>query len=491
MTGRKTIITAVVIITLITHAGNASANFVDDWISQSGQTAMTNPSYYQGAQRGYYSGGGISMRWPQTSDNLLSITTPSIKSGCGGIDSFLGGFSFMNVDYLVQKLQRILAAAPAAAFDLALKTLAPQVSETIKSLEAIVDKLNNIQLDDCKAAKALVAKIADPTDTNPNMTAAKVDFMNSSGLGQDWMPSLTNLKNAAEKMFTSGATTAPEIQQAANGAIQNCPSDLLKLFQSGSLLDNIGNAKGISSDEIAVIRGFIGDVVIHAPADTGSDYVTNTIPPCGNSTFQALIDGTAQIRATADGACTPMPDQNKNLINYSYQHMMTIANAMRNNAIATPSDVAFMNEISGIIPAWPAIRAAVRTNTEGAVAGQLADLAAKAMAYQMFLDMQQRIYEMQSWVDHIKSTQKTAVPGGAGSAGCQIATFDPAYIALDTLKTKTAQVTQDAHQYVVAAANEYSAVANVVNNLSKFDTITKQQLTAGLGRGATDRATQH
>ncbi|BEH09855.1 hypothetical protein GSUET_14670 [Geobacter sulfurreducens subsp. ethanolicus] len=86
----------------------------------------------------------------------------SIKSGCGGIDAFLGGFRFMNVDYLVQKLQRILSSTPAAAFDIAMKTLAPQVSDTIKSLEAIADRLNNIQLNDCKAAQALVAVASEP-----------------------------------------------------------------------------------------------------------------------------------------------------------------------------------------------------------------------------------------------------------------------------------------------------------------------------------------
>ena len=471
-------------------SGSASANFVDNWISQSGQTASTDPSYLQGAQRGYFNGGSLSARWPQSTDNLMTVSMPSIKSGCGGIDMFMGGFSFMNMDYLVQKLQRILAAAPAAAFDLALKTLTPQVSETIKSLEAIADKLNNLQMDDCKAAKALVATIADPNDMNATMSAAKTDFMVSSGLGDDWKGSIDNLKNSVTKMFTSGAPSAPPVQQAANGAVQGCPAPLLNLFQSGSLLDNIASAKGIDPDQVAIIRGFIGDVMIFTPNDTGSDYMTSVVPPCGNTTFQSLVDGTAQIRATATADCTALPDQNRNLVNYSYQHMMNIANAMRNNGVATSADIGFMNEISAVIPAWPAIRAGVRTNTESAVVGQLSDLAAKALAYQMFLDMQQRINEMQGWVDHMKSTQKTAAPGSDPST-CQIDTFKPAYIALDGLKQQANAASREAYRYVVAAANDYSAVASVVNNLGKFDNITKQQLAAGYGRGVAGRATQH
>src|SRR6185369_4988461 len=143
--------------------------------------------YYEGAKRGYYTGGTFSARWPNGNDYPVTVTMPSIKSGCGGIDAFLGGFSFMNVDYLVQKLQNILSAAPAAAFDIALKTLAPQVADTIKSLEAITDRLNSLQLNDCKAAKALVATAASPFSSvmsdslKAEMKTAQTDFMVSSG----------------------------------------------------------------------------------------------------------------------------------------------------------------------------------------------------------------------------------------------------------------------------------------------------------------------
>ena len=84
------------------------------------------------------------------------MEVPRIKSGCGGIDVFMGGFSFMNTDYLVNKLQAILAGAPAVAFDLALKTLCEQCSNTIKNFEALADKLNSMQFDECAASKELV-----------------------------------------------------------------------------------------------------------------------------------------------------------------------------------------------------------------------------------------------------------------------------------------------------------------------------------------------
>ena len=160
------------------------SGWVDDWVQQK---SSTSPSYYEGAKRGYYTGGSFSARWANTDDHLFTVSLPKLKSGCGGIDMFLGGFSFLNVDYLVQKLQNILSAAPAAAFDIALKTLAPQVADTIKSLEAITDRLNSLQMNDCKAAKALVATAASPFSSimsdslNAEMKTAQTDFMVSSG----------------------------------------------------------------------------------------------------------------------------------------------------------------------------------------------------------------------------------------------------------------------------------------------------------------------
>ena len=63
------------------------------------QKSSTSPSYYEGAKRGYHTGGSFSARWANNDDRLVTATLPRLKSGCGGIDMFLGGFSFLNVDY--------------------------------------------------------------------------------------------------------------------------------------------------------------------------------------------------------------------------------------------------------------------------------------------------------------------------------------------------------------------------------------------------------
>lgn len=136
----------------------ASANAAN-WFSRfTHSTIVNHGNSWETQQRGYYAAGGFSIRTPVDRSTLFNITPPRIEIGCGGIDAFWGGFSFLNPEFLVQKLKNILQAAPAYAFDLALTHLCQSCSNIMKSLEAIASELNALALDDCKASQALVNK---------------------------------------------------------------------------------------------------------------------------------------------------------------------------------------------------------------------------------------------------------------------------------------------------------------------------------------------
>ncbi|MEA2115340.1 MAG: conjugal transfer protein TraH, partial [Thermodesulfobacteriota bacterium] len=61
---RATILAAIITGTLALES-TVSAAWVDDWLNQ---RTTTSPNYLAGQQRGYYSGGGFSARWPSTVD---------------------------------------------------------------------------------------------------------------------------------------------------------------------------------------------------------------------------------------------------------------------------------------------------------------------------------------------------------------------------------------------------------------------------------------
>lgn len=116
---------------------------------------------YQNQQRGFYSAGGFSGRYRMTNDFLVTASPPRLEVGCGGIDLFGGGFTYLDPEYLVEKFERIIQAAPAFAFDLAMTQYCQVCKDSMNTLTAITDQLNSIQLNDCRMSKRLVQAVSE------------------------------------------------------------------------------------------------------------------------------------------------------------------------------------------------------------------------------------------------------------------------------------------------------------------------------------------
>ncbi|TWJ19723.1 conjugal transfer protein TraH [Geobacter argillaceus] len=488
-TAKKTI-AATLALSIATMPALSWSGWVDDWMTQK---TSTSPSYYEGAKRGYYTGGSFSARWPNGTDYPVTVTMPSIKSGCGGIDAFLGGFSFMNVDYLVQKLQRILSAAPAAAFDIAMKTLAPQVSDTIKSLEAIADRLNNIQLNDCKAAKALVAVASEPfspimsQSVKNEMSNSMNDFMVSSGVNDLYQTSKTNLTAVMNSAMGNAPPVGNVVAQASQGGTAGCPSDITDIFGGGSVLDNLATKKGMNANYVKLIRGFIGDVVVQSPTTTNSTYVASYIPPCDKNTdFDTFIDGSAQGKDSA-GVCSTITDANANLMQYVSTRMQTISTKMKaKQTLDAANDVPFLNATPLSISL--VLKTAIATNTEGEVIGKLSAVTARAFAYYMLLDLLQEATQLQNLSAQIQSQNKDN-KAGASPSSCQLALLFDGMKNVDQLTNRTRVLLTTAQQGYANVVNEMNAIEMLVLTMKRFDDTVFSELAGRFGTGVARRAT--
>ena len=117
---------------------------------------VTPAGAYQGQSAGYYTGGSVFMRAPQRNYTLFSVQWPKVRAGCGGIDLFTGGFSFINSQALVDMLRNIGEVAIAQAFMLALKVISPQIADTMSELQSWAQKFNNMNINSCEAGQQLV-----------------------------------------------------------------------------------------------------------------------------------------------------------------------------------------------------------------------------------------------------------------------------------------------------------------------------------------------
>ena len=99
---------------------------MQDWFNDIGAYGnVTGANAYRGQTMNFYTGGSLYMRTPVRNYPLASITPPSFRAGCGGIDLYAGSFSFINKDQFVALLRNIGNNAIGAAFNMALCSMSP------------------------------------------------------------------------------------------------------------------------------------------------------------------------------------------------------------------------------------------------------------------------------------------------------------------------------------------------------------------------------
>lgn len=68
---------------------------------------VTDAGGYQDQTGGFYTGGSVFARSKVNNAELFSLQMPHYRSGCGGIDLFMGGFSYINAAAFTQLLRNI------------------------------------------------------------------------------------------------------------------------------------------------------------------------------------------------------------------------------------------------------------------------------------------------------------------------------------------------------------------------------------------------
>jgi conjugative transfer pilus assembly protein TraH len=456
--------------------GNAEANWVDDWVSA---TSGGGPMYYEGQKRGYYSGGGFSARWGSTVDPLVTISAPKMKSGCGGIDMFLGGFSFMDFNYLVDKLQKILASVPAVAFDLALNVLCEPCSKAIKSFEAISDSLNGLQIDDCRAARGVTARVMSSFVDDPakkaDLEAIYADFKQSSGLSNLYKAVTEGTRAAADQPNDTALT------QALNG----CPANLRQIFgTSGYVLDKLQARYGFNG-YADMLRGAVGDVRVDVSPD--GRIKATYVKPCDDnnlSNMRKFVRGDFRIK-TIEEACVPIPDANRDLVRYVSVRMHAIADSIRTKGSISESDEAFINFTP--VPMARILQMAVKSGQEPSTIESISPFVATAYSYAMLTDFIGVVRGMMQYGQSVASSESAAGPS-VPEHNCKVELLHDAQNGLKDIYERAGQLEADLKAEYMARANEYVALQDAAKRFEEFDLLAYTQLSKLFGPSAAKRA---
>ncbi|MCF6768409.1 conjugal transfer protein TraH [Thiotrichales bacterium 19S11-10] len=120
------------------------------------QSHASSPSTYKSQAAGYATFGSIYARNRVRNIQIMHLDAPGFHSGCGGIDLFAGGFSFITADQIVQFMQSILSSGAGYAFNLALEVELPEIAHAMQYMQELANKVNSQNYNSCEMAEDLV-----------------------------------------------------------------------------------------------------------------------------------------------------------------------------------------------------------------------------------------------------------------------------------------------------------------------------------------------
>lgn len=251
----------------------ASADWMQDFYSSAGAAAnITHPQAIASQNVVGYSGGGLSWRVPNKTFQPVAITGPSLKSGCGGIDAYLGAYSFPNKDAFVQALRNFGQAAVGYFFSLALRSMAPEIAATLDVINDLAQRVNQFGMNSCSAATKLVDTIAG--DTMKGMVHDSSSYARKVGTYVDQFDAMMGIKDGGY---------AKALEQKYQSIYNKDSSSVTKADMEGDkppvevnvLWYALGKMKSadLSDDEKYLVMSLVGPTLIirSGPSDDGTD----------------------------------------------------------------------------------------------------------------------------------------------------------------------------------------------------------------------------
>lgn len=182
-----------ILLKLILVAGSLSFYAVQAGVSKNMQSFfnkfgavsnVTGGSAFQDQSAGYVTGGSLFIRNPVRSQRLAALSVPGYRMGCGGIDLWAGGFSFINKDQLRQMMQSIISNMSSYAFMLAVETYAPQIHTIMHQLNKLAADFNRLNINSCESAAALVGSVWPKSDLGSQAVCRMLSA--NQGTVTDW-----------------------------------------------------------------------------------------------------------------------------------------------------------------------------------------------------------------------------------------------------------------------------------------------------------------
>lgn len=255
------------------EAGAMSMQQLFDAVNAQGNAS--NPAVLQGQTMNLYTGGSLFMRMPRRTYNLASVTPPSWNAGCGGIDLFAGGFSYINKAEFVAMLRNIGSNALGYGFKLAIQNLCPTCDNVMQALQATAQQVNRLNIDSCEAAKGVVNASLPDSWTKGKQDAAKNFGVNSNIFG--------DISDA----WTSVMNSEPKANDTINRVAAANPAARDALPTGNVVWKALKKLNGIDDEYRMIIMSMVG-TAIFPTTGSATPSATQILPPLDISLEQLV-----------------------------------------------------------------------------------------------------------------------------------------------------------------------------------------------------------
>ena len=216
-------------------------------------TNSTQGSAYKDQMGGYLTGGSLFVRNPARSLRPASITPPGFRMGCGGIDIWTGGMSFISADQLKNMMKSIAGSLPSYAFMLAVETYAPQIHTIMQQLNKLAADFNQMNINSCEASAAIVGSVWPKSDLGSQATCRMLGTQ--TGQMKDWAAGRHGCgSNPHSVLDQEGGREGGALVGEFNLAWKVLDKLNLDFDSSGTTINPFGGVKGLSMEEKKILK---------------------------------------------------------------------------------------------------------------------------------------------------------------------------------------------------------------------------------------------
>lgn len=331
---------------LLLSAGVAQASVESDMKSffndMTYASNATSAKSWQGQAARYMTGGSFYSRTGVKNIQMMSISLPSISSGCGGIDVYLGALSFINADQFIAFMKQIMANSPGYMFEIALKTTVPELAAAKDYVQKLASDMNQFNMSSCQAAQGIVGGMAAMWSESQQAVCQSVAGQNN--IFSDWAAS------------RQGCTTGGDYNKVVGKATG---SDADKVLTDTNLMwKAIQNSALSNSQELGQFAMSVSGTVIFD--SNGKMSVLQSLITNDKAVLNAMMNGgTANVYVCDNSSKCTAPTINKltisessSLISMTRKTLEEIQDKAITDTALTDAEKKFINSTSIPILTW-------------------------------------------------------------------------------------------------------------------------------------------